>query len=196
MATPPNSPDRVVASGASPTPSLGSSFPTMVASDAGYIADSSSAEFQFYHSKSDQQLPSEESEVVQPVRVVSDGDGVAPMDYSPVTSPESTDGEGEDSTCSFESPPSVLKESSPLKSSLSRKGDRVWKWVKHICPSKRKAHDGSEGYESGTAAPLCFPFGLPLNRRSCSSASVQKRSPYVGPSPGVVVHPDGPPMDK
>lgn len=169
----------------------------MVGSGAGYIADSSSADFEFYHSMSDHPLTSAESEVLQPVNVaVSDGDGVAPMDYSPLTSSESAEGEGADSTCSFESPPSVQKESSPLKLSLSRMGDRVWKWVKHICPSKRKAHDGGDNHDSDNASHVCCTFGLPLKKRPCSSASIQKRSPSVGPSPGVVVPPDGPPKDK
>lgn len=70
----------------------------------------------------------------------------SPMDYSPVTSPESDD--TKESTFLFESPVSGVRDQgdensrngkAPMKLQLSRKGDKVWKWVKHAFPSKRKA---------------------------------------------------------
>lgn len=60
------------------------------------------------------------------------------MDYSPVTSSENFVDTLE-FVFSFESLVPSGKGKEPMKLQLSGTSDKVWKWVKNVCPMKRKA---------------------------------------------------------
>lgn len=194
--TPPNSPAPLPPLHRSPSPSFGLSFPADSVDSHGYLADSS-AEFQFHQSPSGD--PSSESEVLQVPPTASASDP-SPMDYAPLTSPENSIASKE-STFSFESPVSSVKGKQPLKLQLSRKSDKVWKWVKNVFPLKRKAQcsvgqpGGVRLKEDEGCAPCCS-FLVPVKKRHrhrhLHSGSASS-SPSVGSGFGNEASQNGPP---
>lgn len=193
--TPPNSPAREEPLIPSPSPSLASSFPTNPDQSSGYMGDSSSADFQFHQGTVEQ---SSESEVVQVLNnQVIQSEDPSPMDYSPESVREDSVASLE-SGFSFEFPPSTGKGKSPMKFTLSRRGDKVWKWVKNICPLKRKevGVNGGDVQRKGNSNKGCCSCILPIKKRRCSESDSFKGTPPGSPSARPVVFRDGPPKDK
>lgn len=189
----------------SPSPSLSESFPVTPATDSGYFPDSSSnADFDFAGNNGDSS--DAESEVVQPLlAAIPPADGVLAVDTSPVYSPASVDSSStrlqpslpESVSAAFAVSNSVChgrskdKRKAPMKMRLSRRGDRVWKWMKTLCPVKRKALSAPPSFSRKIRSPASFV--LPLKKRLCRGIS--ETDAVLAPSfvTGVVAHPDGPP---
>ncbi|XP_021728399.1 uncharacterized protein LOC110695480 [Chenopodium quinoa] len=153
----------------SPSPSLAASFPTYNSEDSGYLDDSSTDGFAFSQDSQatslllhDYQIPSDVSGL--------ENDELTPMECSPPASVPPSPGSPASATST---PPiqDIGQGTKPLTLKLSKKGDKVWKWVKVVCPCKRRSSTPASPMVQppiSDAGSTCLSFLKPFKKRKCS----------------------------